>query len=196
VFDQGGNPNVSNLIWQKMVTAYTEALEAKVVATLDAATPTAIALTAGGGTTGQTAAAELTAAFAALQFIRGGFSFDQLALQIDLYKLLAGALDNNKRPLFPIYGPQNSDGTSSPKFGRIDVAGVEGYPSWALAATGSVVASSYLFDRKDVFAAASAPQRLDFQYEVKQVVLGIWGYSVCAITDITGVREITYDPVP
>ena len=196
VFDQGGNPNVSNLIWAKMQQAYAEALEAKVVATLDAATPTGITLTAGGGTTGQTAALELAAAFSALQFVRGGFSFDQMAAQIDLYQVLAKAQDNDKRFLFPILGPSNAGGTAASRFGTLDLFGVTGYPSWALAATGAVPASSYLFDAKDIFAAASAPQRLDFQYRVALVDLAIWGYSVCAITDITGVREIIYDPVP
>jgi hypothetical protein len=70
------------------------------------------------------------------------------------------------------------------------------HPSWALAASGAVAASSYIFDSESVHGWASAPQRLEFQYRVAYVDLAIWGYKATAISDITGVREITYDPVP
>lgn len=195
-WDQGGNPQVSNLIWQKMVQGWYEALEARAVSLLDAATPTAIALTAGGGTTGQTAAAELVSAIASLQFVRGGMRMRDAFTQIDLYKALAGARDADGRPLFPILGPNNANGDAAELFGSINVGGVTFRPSWALAATGSVVASSYLFDRADVHGWASAPQRLTFEYEVAHIYIGLWGYAATAISDITGVREITYDPVP
>jgi phage head maturation protease len=194
-WDQGGNPQVSNLIWRQMEKGWYEALEARAIAVLDAATPTAIALTAGGGTTGQTLSAELEAAFAALQFVRGGFRFDTAFAQADLYKGLAAAKDDNGRPLYPRLGPSNANGTARERFAAMDVGGVLFLPSWALAASGSVVASSYLFDSADVHGWASAPQRLDFNIEVAHVYLGIWGYAATAISDITGVREITYDPV-
>lgn len=194
--DQGGNPQVSNLIWQKMERAWYEALEAAAVAVLDNASPTAIALTAGGGTTGQTAVSELVAAFAALQYVRGGFTMDNAFLQIDLYKLLAGAKDGQGRPLFPLLGPANANGTISPRASALDILGVTGYPAWALAATGSAVASSYLFDSQDVHGWASNPRRLDFDIEVANLYIGLWGYVATAISDINGVREITYDPVP
>ena len=195
-WDRGGNPQVSNLIFNQMKRAWFEALEAAAIAVLDAATPTAIAITAGGGTTGQTAAAELLAAWASLQYIRGGFSMDTAFAQIDLYKVLAGARDADGAYLFPMLGPSNRDGQSRVRFGAIDVGGVTMFPAWALAATGSAVASSYLFDREVVHGWATAPQRLEFQYRVAYVDLAIWGYKATAISDITGVREITYDPVP
>lgn len=205
LWDQAGAPRISNIIWQKMLRRWFEALEAKVVTVLDAASPTAIALTAAGGTTGQTASAELGAAFAALQYIRGGFSMDTFAVQIDLYKTLAGALNDVGDPLFPILGANNRDGSSAPRYSSMNVHGVAAFPSHALAATGSAVASSYLFDRESVYAAASTPERLEWNFgatvqsdnitQLSYVTLGIWGYSVVAITDLTGVREITYDPV-
>jgi HK97 family phage prohead protease len=194
-WDQGGNPQVSNLLWRQMTKGWFEALEARAVALLDAATPTAIPLTAGGGTTGQTLSAEVEAAFAALQFIRGGFRFDTAFAQADLYKGLAAAKDDNGRPLYPRLGPSNANGTASQRFAAMDVGGVTFLPAWALAASGSVVASSYLFDSADVHGWASAPQRLDFNIEVAHVYIGLWGYAATAISDITGVREITYDPV-
>lgn len=196
-WDQGGNPQVSNLIWQKMLQGWYEALEARAIAVLDAATPTAIALTAGGGTTGQTASAELVSAIASLQYIRGGSRMRDAFAQIDLFRVLAGARDGNGRPLFPVLGPQNANGESSELFGSINVGGVVFRPSWALAATGSVVASSYLFNRGDVHGWASSPQRLTLdQHEVANVYIGLFGYAATAISDLSGVREITYDPVP
>lgn len=196
VWDQGGNPQISNLIWNQMVKGWFEALEAAAVAVLDAATPTAIALTAGGGTTGQTLDAELTAAFAALQFVRGGFSMDYMFTQIDLYKALVAAQDGDKRRLYPAIGPVNASGQVTPYFAALNINGVVALPSWALAATGSVVASSYLFDSQCVHGWATAPQRLTFDIEVANIYVGLWGYKAAVISDITGVREITYDPVP
>ncbi|MDG4790378.1 phage portal protein [Micromonospora sp. WMMD1102] len=194
-WDQGGNPQLSGLIWRQMQKAWYEALEAAAVAVLDAASPTAIALTAGGGTTGQTLDSEITAAFASLQFIRGGFSMDTGFAQIDLYKALVAAKDSQNRRLYPAIGPMNASGTTSSRYSAIDVNGVVMLPAWALAATGSVVASSYLFDRESVHGWATTPQQLEFQYRVAYVDLAIWGYKATAITDIAGVREITYDPV-
>lgn len=194
VIDQGGNPQVSGLIWRQMVRAWNEALEAKAVALLDAATPTAIALTAGAAD--DVLAGEIDAAFVALQYIRGGFTMDTCFAQIDLFKKLAAAVDGNGRKLFPILAPQNATGTAAARFRSIDVSGVTVYPAWALAASGSVVASSYLFDRESVHGWASAPRKLDFDYQVKSVFVGIWGYAATVISDLAGVREITYDPVP
>lgn len=193
-WDQGGNPQLSGLIWRQMQRAWYESLEAAAVAVLDAASPTAIVLTAGGGTTGQTLDSEITAALAALQFIRGGFSMDTGFAQIDLYKALVAAKDNDGRRLFPALGPSNASGTASSRYSAIDVNGVVMLPAWALAASGDVVASSYLFDREVVHGWATAPQRLEFQYRVSHVDLAIWGYKAAAITDLSGVREITYDP--
>jgi hypothetical protein len=195
-WNQGGNPQLSGIIWRQMVKAWFESLEASAVAVLDAATPTAIPLTAGGGTTGQTLAAELTAAFARLQFVRGGFSMTDMFTQVDLYLALAGAKDNDGRPLFPVLGPSNANGQSRSRYSAIDVGGIAALPSWALAASGTVAASSYLLDRESVHGWASAPQQLQFEYRVAYVDVALWGYKATAITDINGVREITYDPVP
>lgn len=195
-WDQGGNPQLSGLIWRQMQRAWYEALEAAAVLVLDAATPTAIALTAGGGTTGQGLDSELTAAFAALQFIRGGFSMDTMFTQVDLYKALVAAKDNDGRRLYPALGPMNTSGTVSSRYAAVDVNGVVALPAWALAASGAVVASSYLFDRESVHGWATAPQQLEFQYRVSYVDMALWGYKATAITDLNGVREITYDPVP
>jgi hypothetical protein len=196
-WDQGGNPQVGNLIWQQIVKAWYEALEAAAVTMLNAASPTSLgSFTAGGGTTGQTLAAELKRYLAALHFVRGGFTMTDAATQVDLYQALNGAQDDTGRPLFPAIGPSNADGTVSNRFQSINVNGVDFLPAWALAATGSVAASSYLYDRSAVHGWATPPQRLTLdQVEVRYVHIGVWGYQASAISDITGVRELIFDPV-
>ncbi|MBM0274129.1 phage portal protein [Micromonospora tarensis] len=193
VWDQGGNPQVSGLIWRQMEKGWYEALEARAVAVLDAATPTAIALTA--GVKDDVLDDELTAALVLLQFVRGGFSMDNLFTQVDLYKALAAAEDSTGRKLYPALGPANASGAARARWSALDINGIAALPAWALAASGAVVASSYLFDSESVHGWASAPNRLDFEYQVKSVEIAIWGYGATAISDLAGVREITYDPV-
>lgn len=197
LWDQGGNPNISSLIWAKMERAYYEAAEARITAALvaEAANITDIALTTGGGTTGQTLNVELGQAIAALQYVRGGFRFDNMATQVDLFQAIIGARDTTGRPLFPILGATNANGTAQPQLTGVNVYGVSAYPEYSLAATGAVSANSWLFDSQAVRTWLSAPERLEFQYRVAYVDLAIWGYQVAAVIDTAGVRQITYDPV-
>lgn len=192
-WDQGGNPQVSGLIWRQMERAWWEALEAFAVATLDATTPTAITLT----TAAVDAALvnELTSKLALLQFVRGGFSMGNAPTQVDLFKALEAAKDTTGRKLLPAIGPMNSVGTIRPRAAGIDVNGVAFLPAWALAATGIVPASSYLYDTEVVHGWATTPQRIDITVtEVANVYIGLWGYKAAAVSDITGIREIIYDP--
>lgn len=191
-WEQGGNPQLSGIIWRQMTRAWFEALEAQAVSVLDAATPTQITLTAGAVDGALDSA--ITAAFAKLQFIRGGFSMTDMFTQVDLYSALVDATDADGRRLFPALGPSNASGTARARWAALDINGVTALPAWALAASGTVAASSYLFDRESVHGWASAPQRLQFEYRVAYVDLAIWGYKAAAITDINGVREIVYDP--
>ncbi|MFG1800198.1 phage portal protein [Micromonospora carbonacea] len=191
-WDQGGNPQLSGIIWRQMVRAWYEALEAAAVAVLDAASPTQITITAGAVDDALDQA--LTAAFAALQFVRGGFSMTDMFTQVDLYKALVAAVDADGRRLYPALGPSNASGTARSRYAALDINGVTALPAWALAASGTVAASSYLFDRESVHGWATAPQRLQFEYRVAYVDLAIWGYRAAAITDLSGVREIVYDP--
>ena len=194
VWDMGGSPQVSNLIWAKMESAFYEALEAKAIATLTAAVGsiTDIALTTAAAD--DALSSELAAAIAALQFVRGGFTFDQFAAQIDLYKALVDAVGADDRPLFPILGPTNTNGQAAPAFGEMNVHGVRAYPSWAAGATSTSSSNSWLFDKGSVYGAASAPKRLTFEYRVAYIDLAIWGYSAFGVIDTAGVRQVTYDP--
>ncbi len=191
-WDAGGNPQLSGIIWRQMVKAWFEALEAAAVTMLDALSPTQFTIT--------TAAAddvlvgEVEGHLAGLQFVRGGFSMRDFFLQVDLYKRLAAAVDADGRKLLPRLGAVNAAGTVSDLYADLDVGGLRGRPAWALAASGTVAASSYLFDRNDVHGWASAPQRLQFEYRTEYVDVAIWGYKATAATDVTGVREFVYDP--
>lgn len=193
-WDQGGNPQLSGLIWRQMLRAWYESLEAAAVAVLDAASPTQIDMSSEPGLADDDLDQRLTAEFAALQFVRGGFSMDAGFAQIDFFKALVGATDDTGRRLYPHLGPANANGQVSARASSVNVLGVDFLPAWALAATGTVAASSYMFDREVVHGWASAPQRLEFQYRVAYVDLAIWGYKAAAISDIAGVREIVYDP--
>jgi phage head maturation protease len=192
VWDQGGNPAISNLIWRKMLQGWFEALEAFGVSLLDEVTPTQITLTT--GAQNDALVDELTEELALLQFVRGGFSMDNAFTQVDLYKALVAAKGSDGRKLLPALNPANADGTARTRWAGLDVNGTAFLPAWALAASGTVAASSYLFDSESVWGWASAPQRIDIEYQVKSVEIGIWGYKAGAITDLAGVREIVYDP--
>jgi hypothetical protein len=197
-WDQGGNPQLSSIVWRQMVRAWYEALEASAVTLLEGLTLAgALTITLTTGSSDDALGSELESYLAALQFVRGGFRMREAFGQVDLYKALTGATDADGRKLYPIIGPQNTSGQASTLFGSIDVAGTLWRPAWALAATGSVSANSYLFDADDVSGWATAPNRLTFEnVEVRYVHLGIWGYKATACTDTSGVRRIAYDPVP
>lgn len=192
-WDQGGNPQLSGLIWKQMTRAWFEALEASVVTLLEAAAPTTITV--------PTAAQDdvlvsyVETALAGLQFVRGGFRMQDAFAQVDFYQALIGATDGDGRKLLPILGPTNAAGRTANLYGSVETGGLAWQPTWALAASGTVSANSYLFDRADVSGWATAPQRLTFdQVEVRYIHVGIWGYKALAITDLTGVRRFSYDP--
>ncbi len=192
VWDQVGNPSISGLVWNEIRRAYYEGLETASVTFLNALTPTGITITAGAAD--DDLDGELTAALAALHYIRGGYRMRDFFVQIDLYLKLIAAVDGNGRKLFPILNPTNADGSTSENFAAINVGGLAARPAWALAATGGVPASSYLFNRGDVWGWASAPRRLDFDYQVKSLFVGVWGYKAFRNTRAEGIREVIYDP--
>lgn len=193
--DQGGNPQMSGLIWRQMVRGWYEALEAFVQAQLVAAAAsiTDILIT--------TAVADvaldqaLSAAMVPLQYIRGGDVFTDVFTQIDLYKAMAAAKDTAGRRLYPTIGAQNAGGTTQRGYAQIDAHGKIWTPAWATAATGSVAASSWMFDREVVCLWASAPKQIDIVWRVAWVDMGLFGYKAFGITDFTRTREVVYDPI-
>lgn len=196
IVDQGGNPQLSIILWAKIRRAWDEAKEAKVAALLNGLSPTTITITT--AAVNKALAKELRQKLSALQFVRGGFRFNELDLHVDLYTAMVGAEDDTGRPLFPSIngGAMNSAGTAAAVYGSLNVAGLIGNPAWALGATGSVSANSYLFDTNDVSGWATEPRDLNLaDQDVANVYVGVWGYQATACTDVTGVRRLAYDPV-
>lgn len=192
-WDQGGNPQLSGLIWRQMTRAWYEALEAAAVALLEAAAPTTITVPT--ASQDDTLVSYIETSLAGLQFVRGGFRMREFFGQVDFYQALVGATDADGRKMLPILGPTNAAGATQERYGSVRVGGQDVRPAWALAATSTNSANSYLFDRNDVSGWATAPTRLQFEnVEVRYVHVGIWGYKALAITDITGVRRFAYDP--
>jgi HK97 family phage prohead protease len=203
VWDMGGNPAVSTLIWNQMVRGYREGLESATATFLNTLTA-ATDITIPAGASDETLAAAWEAALADLQFIRG-FDFEAFALEKELYKKFAAARDTSERPLYPILNPMNANGQARTRFQTLDLAGVTGVPSWALASTAGSPNNSWLFDPSVVWGWATAPQRLEFDgasddnttvAPVAKIGIGIWGYKAFANTDIGGVRQVIYDTVP
>lgn len=194
-FDQGGNPQMSGLIWRQMTRGYFEALEAYAVAQLVANAASMADLTITTAAADSTLDQSIADALVPLQFIRGGDRFRKVFTQVDLYKAMVKAKDSAGRRLYPAYGPMNAAGTTDPGYATIEAHGKLFIPAWATAATSVNAASSYMFDPEKVCGWASAPQRIDITWRVAWVDLGIWGYKAFAITDFAGTRELVYDPV-
>lgn len=192
--DQIGNPALDGILWRQMVRAYYEALEAYVQAQFvaNAASIPDITITALAVDTALDQA--IKSAVVPLQFIRGGNRFRRVFTQIDLYKAMVAAKDTNGRALYPQLGPMNASGTVQDGYTAIDAHGMLWVPAWATAATGTVAASSWTFDPDKVWAAASAPERIDIEWRVAWLDIGIWGYKAMGIIDFAGTREIVYDP--
>jgi hypothetical protein len=194
-WDQGGNPQMSGLIWRQMTRGYFEALEAFAVSSLVAAAASMADLTI------TTAAADtaldqaIAGALIPLQYVRGGDRFRTVFTQVDLYKAMAVAKDSTGRRLYPALGPVNAAGTADPGYANLQAHGKTWIPAWATAASSVNAASSYMFDPEVVCGWASTPQRIDLQWRVAWVDLGLFGYKAFAITDYTRTRELVFDPV-
>jgi hypothetical protein len=195
VLDQGGNPQASGLIWRQMVRGWYEGLEAAAQAFLVAQSASIPDIALGIAVTDSAMDQSLASAVTALQYIRGGDRFQKVYTQIDLYQKLAKAIDTTGRPLYPSFGAMNAAGITDPSYNYLNVRGKTFVPAWATAATGTVAASSWMFDPDVVCLWASTPQRIDIQWRVAWVDIGIWGYKAFAITDFTRTRELVYDPV-
>lgn len=207
---RGGRPELSGIIWDQMLREYYEDREAAVATFLNTLTAAAdITVTTGPNPNTNAgkliSAASLEAAMSALQFVRGGNQFRAFPAHIDLYQMLASVTDTSGRPLYPVINPQNANGTTGNLYGTINIAGATLIPSWALGATGTAAANSWLFDPQKVRGWASAPERLDWNFgatvqtanipQLSFVTIGIYGDIALANLDIAGVRQVIYDPL-
>lgn len=200
-WDQGGTPQASALIFQQFLREWNEELESGVGTFLNTLTAAAdIAL--GVAVVDKALAKAWRGAIAGLQFARGGGArFDIMATEQYLFTAFANAETDDGDPIFPMINPMNRDGRSGSRYTFIDAAGVTCTPAWGLAATAAALNNSWLFDSTVVHSWDTGPQRLEHAGRdsagayapVAYVELAVWGYQAIANTDISGVRQVTYD---
>lgn len=195
VVDQGGNPQLSGLIWNQMLRGWFEALEAYGQAQLVASAASITDLTITTAATDSTLDQAIADALVPLQYVRGGDVFDTVFTQIDLYKAMVKAKDTAGRRLYPQLGAMNAVGSTTRGYTAIDAHGKLWLPAWATAATGTVAASSWMFDSGSVCLWASAPRKIELEWRVAWVDIGIWGYKAFALLDAARTREVVYDPI-
>lgn len=187
VWDQGGEPKADQIIWGEMLNGYFEAIEAKIATTLAAVATAEINLASA---VDQALVNSLTGTLVDLQFVRGGNRFTAFALDGMLGKALVQAKDGNGRPLLPVIGATNAQGTTDQGFDGVNIGTLRARFAWALGSTNA--SKSYLFVPSSVYAWASAPKKFEFEYRVSAVDLAIWGYSAAAVTRDSDVKPVDY----
>lgn len=187
VLDQGGSPQADQIIWNEMLNAYYEAIEARIATLLGTIATAEINLASA---VDSALVVAITNYLAGLQFVRGGNRFTKFVADGKLFPALVAAKDGANRPLLPVSGPSNTQGDTSAAFDRVSIGAQEIRAAWAL---GSANASkSYLFVPSSVYAWASAPKRFQFEYQVKSVDIAIWGYGAEAVTRDSDVQPVDY----
>lgn len=209
VWRQGGNPAFSGILWAQMLREFYEDREAAIatfLATLTAAAD--IALTTQDATPSddenQATMASFEAAIADLQFARGGDRFEAFAVHQALYRVGARTKDDSGRPMYPQINPMNANGTTQRRYKTLDVAGITWVPAYALGTPANASTNSWLFDPAVVLAWAGAPEQLFWDFgatvqtanlpQLSFVTVGLYSDYAVANTDITGVRQVTFDP--
>lgn len=206
----GGNPQLSGILWDQMLRAYYEEREAEAAAflnTLTAATDIALTGTPAaspGNDDDQVTAGELRAAITRLQFARGGNRFRAFSVHQALYELLARVNDDTGRPLHPQIAAGNAGGSAAGSYSTLVVAGVTGIPAPSLGTLGTAPTNSWLFDPAVVRGWANTPEQFFWDFgstvqtantpQLSFVTLGICGDVAFANLDISGVRQIVFDP--
>jgi len=197
VADQGGNPNVSALVWAEFERSHRIALETKTAALVAASAGAVASLTAAiaAGASGAVAGAALEAGLIDLQFIPDGARFEKFFGHVDLYKTLAMFENADGEKRYPIINPQNRSGISGSKFSFLEIAGYRMEPTHSLGPTSANASLSWLADPKSVHVWNSPLHRLEkLQETVAGWDLGVFGYFAGVVYDVTGLRKVSYDP--
>ncbi|KHL18536.1 hypothetical protein CLV56_4008 [Mumia flava] len=193
VGDQGGNPNVSGLVWNEFTRSFSIALETKTAALITAALGSITALASpAAGAAGNVAGLAVEAGLVGLQFDPEGTRFTKMFGHVDLYSLLATYENGDGEKRYPIINPSNRDGVSGGKYSFLDIAGYRMEPAHSLGATG-VNEASILADPGAVHVWNSGLSRLDKLNEsVEGWDIGAWGYFAGIVYDVTGLRKVVY----
>lgn len=197
VADQGGNPQVSGLVWAEFERSFKMALEAKTFALVSAVAGTITSLNAAiaAGADGKAAGQAIEAGLLGLQFLADGSRFTKSFGHVDLYTALATYENADGEKRYPIINPQNRSGVSGSKYSFIDIAGYRMEPAASLGATSAGASNSYVVDPTAVKVWNSGLNRLDKLNEsVEGWDLGVFAYFAGVVHDISGLRKIAYDP--
>lgn len=179
VWDARGNPAVDQLVWAEMQAAAAEAAERRIAALLDGLTLTPITVDGGSSTVN-----DMVQELIDLQYARGGNRYTSFAVHQVLYRSLAGERDGDGRPMLPMVGATNADGTASAGWGSLQIGNTTATPAWALGS------HSYLMVPSSVFQWLSPPQKLTFDVQVKSVFIGLFQYSAEAVIRDTDVKRV------
>lgn len=195
VIDAGGSPQVSGLIWAEIQKAYAKSMETKSAALLTGATVTELGTAPTAGDVDDTLVREVTANLGTLPFLSYGSDFStNVYTHADLYAALIAAKDTSGRPLLPLNGPVNSDGSSADRLQSVSLAGYRFLPASSLGASGSKM-KSFIFDPSFGGVWASNAQRITLNPTVAYgAKIGVFGYLATAILNSKRVRKITYNP--
>lgn len=197
VGDQGGNPQVSGLVWAEFERSFKIACETKTAALLTAAAGGITSLTAAiaAGADGQVAGLAIEKGLLGLQFIADGSRFTKAFGHVDLYTTLATFENADGEKRYPILNPQNRDGISGSKYSFLDIAGYRMEPAHSLGATSAGSSNSYVADPTSVRVWNSGLTRLsNLNESVEGWDLGVFAYFAGLVYDVTGLRKIAYDP--
>ena len=172
IFDQGGSPQIDQVLGGLFQQAYDDVMDAIAAAYLDSLSLSTTTLAG----VDDVLVADLRATAATWRFSRGSALWSALAMNADLYGALVAAVDDSHRPLI-----------------GVDPAGVldtspAGVPAPAL---GSF---SYAWRPENLYLWSSPLRMLTFSnVNVSSVKVGVMQYGACAALVPTDVARIEYD---
>jgi hypothetical protein len=177
------SPDMEALVFQRMDTARRRAIETAFATALGAVTlPAGQLKTVGGANVGddfQNIALDLL-------YSNDPGRFDTAIVSRNIFADLVNAKDTAGRPLYPILGATNANGTTAPNLRYVNVAGINVYP------VAGLVDGGYLLDQQAVVSYLGSVLEFTFDYEVAWVRLGHFQYQAAAIVDKSGVIRLTY----
>ncbi|MGE6955126.1 hypothetical protein, partial [Staphylococcus capitis] len=174
---------VEALVFQRMDVARMRAIETNLAADLAALTlPAGQIKTLGGSNAGQ----ELTTIALDLLYTTDADRFGTVLAGKQLFADLANATDTTGRPLYPITGPSNANGSTAPGFSSMQVGGFTVVP------VAGMTDGGYLIDQSAVVNWLGPVLEWTFDYEVAWVRLAHYQSQANAVVDPTGIYRLTY----
>jgi hypothetical protein len=205
-----GTPALSGILWEQMLREFYEDREAAIATFLNTLTAAAdITLTGTPAATpdnddDQVTVNDLETALSDLNFARGGQRFTGFAVHQALWRVMSRVKDDQGRPLYPMIAPSNANGTTASRYRTIDIGGTTAVPAYALGTPATAAVNSWLFDPAVVMSWAGAPERLFWDFgatvqtanipQLSFVTVGLYADYANANTDVSGVRQVIFDP--